>query len=80
VDAAKQVSKIADAAFGIVAGDSSIECVGGRWFIRMGFAGFNSKANNARGYSTRLIAALAHRTYARSCSCGDCSAKAKAAA
>lgn len=36
----------------------------GRWFITMGHAGFNSPANNDRGYATRRGALSKHRWYA----------------
>jgi len=35
----------------------------GRWFIVMGFAGFNSPANNRSGYPTMLSAYAAIRRY-----------------
>ena len=37
--------------------------VTGRWFIRMGFAGFNGTANNGRGYATQRAALAAIRRY-----------------
>lgn len=36
---------------------------GGRWYIRMGFAGFNSPANNAFGYDSKAKAEAAIRRY-----------------
>ena len=35
----------------------------GRWFLTMGHAGFNSPANNGRGYETKAKAEAAHRRY-----------------
>ena len=35
----------------------------GRWFILMGHAGFNSPANNGRGYESREKAVAASRRY-----------------
>ena len=34
---------------------------GGRWFILIGHAGFNSPANNARGYASKAGALREHR-------------------
>lgn len=36
---------------------------GGRWYIKMGFAGFNSAANNWDGYATQAGAEAAIRRY-----------------
>lgn len=36
---------------------------GGRWYIRMGFAGFNSNANNRLGYDSKEKAEAAIRRY-----------------
>jgi len=33
----------------------------GRWYIQFGFAGFNSRANNGRGYATEASAVAAIR-------------------
>lgn len=33
-----------------------LEPLNGRWFIRLGFAGFNTRANNRGGYATREAA------------------------
>ena len=35
----------------------------GRWFIKLGFCGFNSAANNRGGYSTAQAAKQAIRCY-----------------
>lgn len=35
----------------------------GRWFITMGHAGFNSRANNGRGYASRFAAENASLRY-----------------
>lgn len=37
--------------------------LGDRWFIKMGFAGFNSTANNGTGYATKRAAELACMRY-----------------
>lgn len=42
---------------------SPVEQRDGRWYIAMGYAGFNSPANNANGYSTRQAAEGAIRFY-----------------
>lgn len=39
----------------------AVEIRGARWFIRMGFAGFNLRANNGRGFETREAAIAAHK-------------------
>lgn len=36
---------------------------GDRWYILMGFAGFNSRLNNAQGYATKAAAEAAIRHY-----------------
>jgi hypothetical protein len=36
---------------------------GGAWFIKMGYAGFNSPANNAFGYETKDKAIAAIKRY-----------------
>lgn len=36
----------------------------GRWYIAMGYAGFNSPANNRDGYATCEGAMKAHKRYA----------------
>lgn len=36
---------------------------GGRWFITMGHPGYNSRANNGRGYSSREMARNASARY-----------------
>lgn len=36
--------------------DKAIEMKGGRFYIRMGFNGFNLPANNGRGYKTAITA------------------------
>jgi hypothetical protein len=36
----------------------------GRFFVKMGFAGFNSSANNRNGYATAAAALQAHKRYA----------------
>lgn len=41
----------------------AVECRHGRWYILMGFAGFNSRANNRDGYETREKAEAAIRKY-----------------
>jgi hypothetical protein len=38
----------------------------GRWFITMGHAGFNSRANNRDGYASREKAEAAYRRYSNS--------------
>lgn len=35
----------------------------GRWYITMGHAGFNTRANNGSGYATRAAALAVHRRY-----------------
>lgn len=37
----------------------------GRWYITIGHAGFNTRANNADGYATRAAALKAHRRHNR---------------
>lgn len=37
----------------------------GRWFVTMGHPGFNTPANNGRGYATWAAAAAAVRRYGR---------------
>jgi hypothetical protein len=37
----------------------------GRWFIKMGHAGFNSPVNNRLGYATKESALAAHERYNR---------------
>lgn len=39
--------------------------VNGCWLIKMGFAGFNSRANNSGGYSTKTGALASIRWYQR---------------
>lgn len=58
---------------------SSLEAVepqGNRWYIRVGFAGFNSDANNADGYPTPGAAMRAAERYAgrskRARVCNEC--------
>ncbi len=38
---------------------------GNRWFIKLGFAGFNSPANNRQGYATKVQAEAACLRYQR---------------
>lgn len=33
--------------------DEAVEERNGRWYIKVGFAGFNTKANNSNGYATK---------------------------
>jgi len=40
-----------------------VEEKAGRWFIRMGFAGFNSPSNNRMGYASEAKALAAIRRY-----------------
>lgn len=40
-----------------------VEQIRDRWFIKMGFAGFNSPANNATGYATKEKAISMIRFY-----------------
>lgn len=40
-----------------------VECKESRWYIRMGFAGFNSPANNRFGYATKATAEAACLRY-----------------
>ena len=46
-----------------VALESAVEEKAGRWFIRLGFAGFNSAANNRSGYASRQAAMSAVTKY-----------------
>jgi hypothetical protein len=41
----------------------SVEEQGGRWYIQMGYAGFNSRANNLNGYPWQTTAMRAVRRY-----------------
>jgi hypothetical protein len=43
--------------------DATMELANNRWYIRTGFAGFNSRANNGDGYSTKARAEAAIRRY-----------------
>jgi predicted secreted protein len=43
--------------------DATMELANGRWYIRMGFAGYNSLTNNGDGYSTKARAEAAIRHY-----------------
>ena len=44
-------------------GQSAVELINGRWFVTMGHAGFNSRANNGFGYATEANARRAVATY-----------------
>ena len=41
----------------------AVEEIRGRWFIKIGFSGFNSSANNFNGYDTKLKAEQAVLRY-----------------
>jgi hypothetical protein len=43
--------------------DEAVECRHGRWFIKFGFAGFNSPANNRSGYDSKVSAESAIHRY-----------------
>lgn len=43
--------------------EDAVHADGDRWFIKMGFAGFNSRANNGVGYVSQEAAMLAVRRY-----------------
>lgn len=43
--------------------DNVVREINGRWFIRMGFAGYNTHANNRNGYTTRAKALATVRKY-----------------
>lgn len=43
--------------------EDAVEFTRGSWYIRLGFAGFNSRANNGDGYTTKDAAMRAVRRY-----------------
>jgi len=43
--------------------DVAVAETAGRWYIQFGYAGFNSPANNRRGYATEARALAAIRRY-----------------